>query len=264
VCTKLILDDILQHKRGEVERRKAEQPLAEVKAMAAAAPRARNFASAIRRGCQPCLKIIAEVKKASPSKGIIREDFNPVEIAMAYEANGASAISVLTDEKFFQGSLQYLIDVKSAVSIPVLRKDFVIDEYQVYEGRAAGADAILLIAAALSDEQMSQFRAIASDLEMGCLVEVHDAEEMRRADAVGARVIGVNNRDLRTFHTDISTSADLFPLAPPGSVLVSESGINSREDMLFLANSGAHAVLIGESLMRADDIGAKLRELVLP
>lgn len=260
----MILDDILQHKREEVALRKAEKPLAELKTLCAEAPRARNFASALRQGCQASVKIIAEVKKASPSKGIIREDFNPVEIARAYEANGASAISVLTDEKFFQGSLQYLMDVKSAVGIPVLRKDFTVDEYQVYESRAAGADAILLIAAALSDEELSRFRALASDLAMGCLVEVHDAEEMARAAAVGARVIGVNNRDLKTFHVDISTSAALFPLAPPGSILVSESGIHTREDMSFLANCGAHAVLVGESLMRADDIGAKLRELVSP
>jgi indole-3-glycerol phosphate synthase len=260
----LILDDIIRHKREEVAHRRVENPVAELKAVAAAAPRARNFAAAIRRGCQPSLKIIAEVKKASPSKGVIREDFSPVEIARVYEANGASAISVLTDERFFQGSLQYLVDIKSAVALPVLRKDFVVDEYQIYESRAAGADAILLIVAALTDDELSRFHGLAASLGMGCLVEVHDAEEMDRADAIGAKVIGVNNRDLQTFNVDISTSAEMFPRAPKGAILVSESGITSREDMTFLAKCGAHAVLIGESLMRSGDIGAKLRGLAAP
>jgi len=258
----LILDEIIQHKREEVARRKAQKPLAELKAVAAAAPRAVDFVSAVRREDHESLKVIAEVKKASPSKGVIREDFNPVEIARTYEDNGASAISVLTDEKFFQGSLQYLINVKSAVALPVLRKDFTVDEYQIYESRAAGADAVLLIAAALTDEELIRFYEIATDLGMGCLVEVHDAREMDRASAAGAELVGVNNRDLRTFHVDISTSVELFPRAPEGAVLVSESGIHSRDDMIVLATSGAHAVLIGESLMRAGDIGAKLRELM--
>jgi indole-3-glycerol phosphate synthase len=258
----LILDDIIQHKREEVGRRKAEKPLLELRAIAAASPCALDWVSAVRREVHEPLKVIAEVKKASPSKGVIREDFNPVEIARTYEANGASAISTLTDEKFFHGSLQYLVDVKSAVTLPVLRKDFTVDEYQIYESRAAGADAILLIVAALTDEELRRFHDIATDLGMGCLVEVHDAQEMDQAASIGAKVIGVNNRDLRTFHVDICTSEELFPRAPKGAVLVSESGIHTRDDMAFLAESGAHAVLIGESLMRAEDIGAKLRELM--
>jgi indole-3-glycerol phosphate synthase len=258
----LILDDIIQHKREEVARRKMETPLREIKAAIADAPTPLDLVNAVRRLPTEPMRVIAEVKKASPSKGVIREDFHPVQIARAYEAGGASAISVLTDEKFFQGSADYLVAVKSSVGLPVLRKDFTIDDYQVYESRAIGADAILLIAAALTDDELRRFQDTASELGMRCLVEVHDEREMDRAAAAHASLIGINNRDLRTFQVDIGATMRLAPATPAGCVLVSESGIHTRDDMQLLANTGAHAALTGECLMRAEDIGDKLRELI--
>ncbi|MDO8586568.1 MAG: indole-3-glycerol phosphate synthase TrpC [Armatimonadota bacterium] len=257
----MILDEITQFKRAEVDRQKEAVPPAEVKAALADAPAIRDFAGAVRRTGSG-MRIIAEAKKASPSKGVIREDFRPVEIARAFEANGASAISVLTDQKFFQGALSYLTDVKSAVGLPILRKDFIIDEYQIYQSRAAGADAILLIAAILPEGVLRSFLDTAGGLGLSCLVEVHDEPEMETALAVGAKVIGVNNRDLRTFQVDINTTARLARMAPCDRVIVSESGVHSRADVDFLSRVGTHAILVGESLMRAEDIGAKLRELI--
>jgi indole-3-glycerol phosphate synthase len=206
--------------------------------------------------------LIAEVKKASPSKGLIRADFDPVAISRIYEEAGASAISVLTDEKYFQGSLEYLKSIRTAVDLPLLRKDFVIDEYQIHEARAAGADAVLLIVAALTKGELAEFQEIAWRLGMTALVEVHTAEEMEVAVEIGAKVIGINNRNLQTFETTLDTTMDLASKAPKDSVLVSESGIFSRSDVERVASAGVSAILVGESLMREPDPGLKIRELL--
>ncbi|MBI2556701.1 MAG: indole-3-glycerol phosphate synthase TrpC, partial [Planctomycetes bacterium] len=218
------------------------------------------FGAALKSGTN--IRIIAEIKKASPSLGIIREDFNPVEIARIYETNGAAAISVLTDEKFFQGSLSYLTGVKKSVNLPVLRKDFIVDPYQIYEARSAGADAILLIAALLSWEEMQRYLDLASELGMECLVEVHSETELKMVLKTNARIIGINNRDLATFKTDLETTLRLKPMIPAEKIVVSESGIKSRVDVEKLMEEGVDAILVGETLMKSDDISAKLRELL--
>ena len=226
-------------------------------AMAAATPQ--DFYAAMEG---PGLKIIAEVKKASPSKGIIREDFDPLAIALDYEKNGAVAISVLTEEKFFHGKLDYIRLVKDHVKVPVLRKDFILDELEVYESRVLGADAILLIAAILEDTHLADLIALTEDLSMTALVEVHDSEELEAAVRAGARLIGINNRNLKTFKTNIATTCDLAPLVPKGRVIVSESGINTTDDIRRLMGCGVNAFLVGEALVREKDVGAKLRELL--
>ncbi len=258
----MILDTIIEHKIKEVASAKARVPLAEVKAAAADAPKVRGFAEAlIQKANRPA--VIAEVKKASPSKGVIRADFDPVSIAKSYEIGGASAISVLTDEKFFQGKLDYLTMVREAVSLPVLRKDFVIDEYQVYEARAAGADAVLLIVAALEDEELKRLHDYVTSLGMDALVEVHDECELERAMAIDPKIVGINNRNLRTFEVSLDVTRRLVEgLGPRSFKLVSESGIHTREDMIALGGMGIDAALIGESLMREPDPGVKLRELL--
>ena len=206
------------------------------------------------------INVIAEFKRRSPSKGMIREGANPIEIARAYQAGGAVAMSVLTEEDYFAGSLEDLRQVKATVDLPVLRKDFIVDEYQVYESAAAGADAILLIVAALDDELLSRLRRLAEDeLQMDALVEVHTSEEMRRAVACGAKLIGVNNRDLRTFEVSLETSLSLAREAPSDALLVSESGLNNAADVQRLYDAGYRGFLIGETLMRADDPAAALR-----
>jgi len=280
----LILDRILADKRIEVEARKARTPLEQLRDAIREAPPPRDFASAIRkvlpsplegegkgegethrtsaRGPRSTVSLIAEVKKASPSKGLIRPDFDPVAIARSYESAGASAISVLTDEQHFQGRLEYLPAIRAAVNLPLLRKDFIVDAYQVYESRAAQADAILLIVAALSRGQLSEFLGLADELGMASLVEVHTAEELDAALEVGARIIGVNNRDLRTFETKLETTLELASGVPGDRVLVSESGIFTRADVERLMEAGVDAVLVGESLMREPDPGVKVRELL--
>jgi len=258
----LILDTIVEYKLEEVAERKRSTPLWELKAALRDEAPVRHFTPAITRPPGAPVRIIAEVKKASPSKGLIRADFEPVEIARTYEANGASAISVVTDERFFRGSLCDLTDVKNAAALPVLRKDFIVDEYQIYESRAAGADAALLIVAILSPDELRSYMEIADELGLCCLVEVHNEREMKLAAKVGARVIGINNRDLKTFRVDTSTAVRLSKKAPQDAITVSESGIETRDDILSLTECGIHAALIGESLMRASDIGAKLRELL--
>jgi indole-3-glycerol phosphate synthase len=202
------------------------------------------------------------VKKASPSKGVIRPDFDPVAIARTYAAHGAAALSVLTDAKYFQGQLSFLEAIRQAVPLPLLRKDFTIDAYQVYESRVAQADAILLIVAALEDAQLGELLALAHELSLTALPEVHTVEELERILPLRPRLIGINNRDLRTFHTDLETTLRLLPLIPPEVVVVSESGINVAADLARLQEKGIHAVLIGESLMRAPDPGLQLRELL--
>ncbi|MFZ2949593.1 MAG: indole-3-glycerol phosphate synthase TrpC [Desulfuromonadaceae bacterium] len=208
------------------------------------------------------IAIIAEVKKGSPSRGIIRPDFDPLEIAKIYQKNGATCLSVLTDEQFFLGQLRYLAMIREAVSLPLLRKDFICDPYQIYEARSAGADAILLIAAMLDLNQLREFHAVAKEIQLDVLLEVHDEAEMERALKTDCTLIGVNNRDLRTFATDLGTTDRLARLMPPDRLLVTESGISDRDDIKRLAAAGAQAYLIGEAMIREADIGQKLRELL--
>ena len=225
--------------------------LAQVMHYAEEADPPRDFAGALRRDT---VALIAEVKKASPSKGVIVEDFDPVQIGTTYDANGAAAISVLTDEPFFQGHLRYMKEVRAAVQVPVLRKDFIIDDFQVYEGRAASADAILLIVAALEDQQMADLYATITGLGMTALVEVHDEAELERALKLNPVVIGINNRDLKTFDVDLETTARLSQLVPDDVILVAESGIRHAEDVAHMGRLGAHAVLVGEHLVKTADV----------
>ena len=258
----MILDEIVAHNKLELEKRKGSFPLEEVRRLALKQAPPLDFASALRG---ERIKVIAEVKKASPSRGIIRSDFDPVEIARTYAANGASAISVLTESKYFQGSLNHLKDIREALGDkrpPLLRKDFILDLYQIYESRAYGADALLLIVASLTLEKLRELLGLSRELGMGCLVEVHNEAELKIALKSGARVIGINNRDLSTFDVDLTTTQRLKPLIPRDKIVVSESGIKDRRDIEKLANWGVDAVLIGESLMSAADIAAKMKELL--
>jgi indole-3-glycerol phosphate synthase len=258
VRTDTVLDKILAHKLDEVAASKAALPLAELQVRAAEAIPALDFAVALRR---ETVALIAEVKKASPSKGVLIEDFDPVAIARTYADNGASAISVLTDERFFQGSLDYLRQIRATVNVPLLRKEFVVDPYQVYEARAAGADAVLLIVAALSYSQLHELHGLILNLRMSPLVEVHQAAEMERALALdGLRLLGINNRDLKTFAVDLDTTAQLAASVPPEVTLVAESGIKSAMDVYRMGQLGAHAVLVGESLVKSGDLAESVRE----
>ncbi len=257
----MILDDIVAHKKLEVDIQKSNVPLDAIRQDLASVDAVRGFRTAISGPGR--INLIAEIKKASPSRGIIRSDFDPEAIARIYEDNGAAAISVLTDSKFFQGDLSFLARVRSATSsIPILRKDFIIDEYQIYQSRSAGADAILLIAAILDLPTLTRFLSIASHVDLDCLLEVHTADELAMVLDTDAPVIGINNRDLRTFKTDIRTTARLMQMIPRDRAVVSESGIFSEEDVEFLRGCGVNAMLVGESLMRSDDIGLKVRRLV--
>jgi len=255
-----ILDTIVAHKRVELERDKSAFPLRELEARLPDLPATRPFADALRR--RPGIHLIAEVKKASPSKGVLRVDFDPVAIAQEYETAGADAISVLTDERFFQGSLSALQAVRSCVGCPILRKDFTLDVYHLYQARVAGADAVLLIVGILSDDALRELVERAASLDLACLVEVHDEEELERALRANARIVGVNNRDLKTFATNLETTFRLRPKIPHDVLCVSESGIESREDVLRLERAGVDAMLVGESLMRSPDVGAKVRALL--
>ena len=256
----MILDTIIAHKQKELAIEQEQVPLAKLEDQISNLPPTRDFRGAITgRGT---VKLIAEVKKKSPSKGTIREDFHPVSIAEAYVENGAAAISVLTDKHFFAGELDYLRAIRDTVDVPLLRKDFTIDPYHIYQARLAGADAILLIVAALTVSQLRTFMEVAAALSLACLVEVHTREELAIALDVEARIIGINNRDLRTFHTDIATTFQLREAIPADRVVVSESGIYSREDVVKLQEAGIHAMLVGESLMRSPDIGEQVRHLL--
>lgn len=255
-----ILDKIVETKRQEIERAKAAVPLAELSARLKDAPPVRDFFAALAAGGP--IKLIAEVKKASPSKGIIRADFDPVAIAKTYEAHGASCLSVLTDEQYFQGSLEYLRQIRQAVNIPVLRKDFILDTYQLVEARAAGADAVLLIAECLDDCNLRKLHNEAVELSMTPLVEFYDPENLDRVLAAGASLIGVNNRDLRTFQVDLGHTVRMREKVPLDCVFVGESGIESREDALRLQSAGVDAMLVGESLMRQADIGMAVDRLL--
>lgn len=259
-----VLKNIVAHKRVEVANAKAAAPIEELKSRIGDLEDVpRGFERHLREAvASDWTAVIAEVKKGSPSKGIIRADFDPLRIAEIYQNNGATCLSVLTDEQFFLGHLRYLALIREAVSLPLLRKDFICDPYQIYEARSAGADAILLIAAMLELNQLRDFHATARELHLDVLLEVHDEAELEKALATDCRLIGVNNRNLRTFEMDLDTTRRLAQLLPADRFLVAESGINTRSDIVRLQADGARAFLIGESLMREDNIGTKLQELL--
>lgn len=265
-----VLGEILARKVDEVAAARAARPLADVVAAALEVPPARSLARALRRPPasddadhpRPPVRVLAEIKRASPSAGPIRPDADPVVIARDYQAGGAAALSVLTDRDYFDGDLRFLSRVRAAVDLPLLRKDFMIDPYQVVEARAAGADAILLIVGALDDALLAELHACATQHGMDALVEVHDRAECDRALALGARLIGVNHRDLRTFAIDLGLTAALAPSLPAGTVLVAESGLRTAADVARVAAAGADAILVGEALMRAPSPGQALRELL--
>ena len=257
-----ILTRILARKTEELAERSARVSLAELSARVADLPDTRGFAAAIEAKLDANLPaVIAEVKKASPSKGVIRPDFDPASIARSYELGGAACLSVLTDKDFFHGSEDFLQQARAACSLPVLRKDFVIDPYQVYEARVIGADCILLIVAALGDAALLELSLLAAELDLDVLCEVHDVEEMERALALPVPLIGVNNRNLRTFETTIDTSIELQSMIEYDRILVSESGIHTHEDIERLQDAGINAFLVGEAFMRANDPGAELKRL---
>lgn len=268
-----ILEKIIATKREEVAARKVSAPIESLKETITTLGRPRNFFHAVTQSPQNgprrrSMNLIAEVKKASPSVGVIRADFDPVKIAQAYSNAGANALSVLTDEKYFQGKLEYLHAIRDVVKLPVLRKDFIIDPYQVYESRAFGADAILLIAECLETNELIDLQILATELNLTTLIEVHDLDNLMRVrdHVIGFphrsySLLGINNRDLRTFRTDLGTTLRMSELVEDRNVLVSESGINNREDIRKLAGAGVRAVLVGESLMRSDDIAAKIAAL---
>jgi len=255
----MILDEIVEHKKKEVEELKKKVPLADIKKNLGVGPCSRSFKEAVSKPGR--VNIIAEIKKQSPSKGIIRGDFDPVGIAEIYEAGNADAVSVLTDSRYFGGSAKWLSEISKSVGIPVLRKEFIIDEYQVYEAKRLGADAVLLIAAILEQETIARFIDIASELGMDCLTEAHTEGELEKAVSAGADIIGINNRNLKDFSVDTQTTIKLKRKIPAGKVVVSESGISSAGDMKLMKEHGINAVLIGESLLKEDDIAGKLKEL---
>ncbi len=259
-----ILKKILDYKREEVATAKGARPLTELKScIADMEDQPRGFVRALRAAEESCwTPVIAEVKKGSPSKGVIRPDFDPLAIAETYEESGAACLSVLTDERFFLGHLSYLGLIREQVRLPLLRKDFLYDPYQVFEARLAGADAVLLIAAMLELNQLRDLAAQARELSLDVLLEVHDERELEAALRVNVELIGINNRNLRTFVTDLATTERLARLVPGDRMVVAESGINTRDDIVRLQQAGAKAFLIGESLMREGDIGAKLQELL--
>ena len=257
-----ILQKILARKAQEIAARASCLPLKELKSRAQAAPTTRGFIAAIKKRLalqKPA--VIAEIKKASPSKGLLRANFSPAEIAISYERHGATCLSVLTDVDFFQGADEHLQQARKACSLPVLRKDFTMDAYQVYEARALGADAILLIVAALSDAQLQELESLAHELSLDVLVEAHDEPELRRALALKTSLIGINNRNLRTFDTALETTLDLLKLIPADRVIVTESGIHNPQDVARLRAQGVNVFLVGEAFMKAEDTGVKLQEL---
>ncbi|MBI5676175.1 MAG: indole-3-glycerol phosphate synthase TrpC [Nitrospirae bacterium] len=256
-----ILQEILKYKKEELKTTKTRVPLSELKAQASDAGVVRSFQNAIRREGNSAIKLIAEVKKASPSKGMIREDFNLPKIISVYDKKDVAAISVLTEERFFQGKLDYLKEARKRTSKPLLRKDFIIDDYQVYEARVNGADAILLIAAALEKQQLIDLMSLAKELSLDSLVEVHDHKELDTALFCSAEIIGINNRNLKTLEINLKTTFDLIKGIPDDKIVVSESGINTRADVEAAESVGADAILVGTAIMKADDIGAKIDEL---
>ncbi len=258
-----LLDQIVRDKRAEVVRRKGEISRSELEARGRHLPPARDFRGALQPRPPARVRLIAEVKKASPSRGVLRESFDPVALARTYAAAGASALSVLTDATYFHGAPEHLKQVRASVDLPLLRKDFVLDEYQLWESRALGADAVLLIVAALERLELRDLLQTAKGIGLGALVEVHTARELDQALAVDSSIIGINNRDLQTLETRVETSLELLPRVPPGPAVVSESGLFTRSDVERVVAAGAHAVLVGEALVTAADVAAKVRELAL-
>lgn len=255
-----ILKEIVRKKKEKIILERQHLSEEELKSGILALPQPRPFIEALVKPRQ--ISLIAEIKKASPSRGLIRQDFDPASIARDYEEAGAQALSVLTEEDFFQGSLKYINEVKSAVSLPVLRKDFIFEPYQVYESRFYGADAILLIADLLSREKISELMSISSEAGLDCLVEVHTEKELKKALSLKCPLIGINNRDLHTLEVDFKITEKLFPLIPKDKAVVVESGIKNRQDVMFLKILGASAVLIGEAFMESADIKAKVEEVM--
>jgi len=257
-----ILKTILAKKAEEVARRKLGMPVASLEEIASGVERPRGFYNALQyKAMAKKPAIIAEIKKASPSQGVIREDFQPVHIAQDYAMNGATCLSVLTDKEFFQGSEAYLQMVRERCPLPVLRKDFMIDAYQIYEARALGADCILLIVAALADNQMQELAELATKLGMDVLVEVHDADELQRALALDTKLIGINNRNLRTFETSLQTTLALKASVPADRLIITESGIHTHDDVQLMLDNDIYTFLVGEAFMRAPSPGQKMREL---
>jgi len=254
-----ILQRILARKREELEAARAAVPFGEMQRRAAAAPPPRDFAGALRAKIAAGLPaVIAELKKASPSKGVLRADYDPAAMARSYEAGGAASLSVLTDRDFFQGAPEHLAEARAACSLPVLRKDFITEPYQVHEARALGADCILLIAAALARHDMQGLEASARLLGMAVLVEVHDAADLESALSLQTPLLGINNRDLRSFETRLETTLELLPRVPPGRIVVTESGIRTPAEVRRMRHNGVHAFLVGEAFMRAPDPGSEL------
>jgi indole-3-glycerol phosphate synthase len=257
-----ILQRIVARKAEEVAQRRQQLPLSTLQAQLTEASAPRGFVEAMRRRLAAGqAAVIAEVKKASPSKGVIREDFDPAQIARSYARGGAACLSVLTDIDFFQGADAYLQQARAACELPVLRKDFIIDPYQVYEARVLGADCILLIAAVLDDAQLQQLAELATGLGMDVLVEVHDAQELERSLPLNLPLVGINNRNLRTFETSLNTTLDLLAAIPAGRIVVTESGIHTAEDVALMRQHAVHSFLVGEAFMRAEEPGEKLAEL---
>jgi len=260
----MFLDRIVATKKKEVEALKEGFSLQAVEKSISELPSCRGFLKSVTEGRHRSMGLIAEVKKASPSKGLIRQDFDPVQLAMGYRDAGADCISVLTDRDYFQGHNDYLKAVRASVDVPLLRKDFTIDYRQIYEARLIGADAVLLIAAILTTQEMKQFLELSRDLGLDALVEVHDREELERVLELDAELIGINNRNLRTFVTDIKTTEDLIAMIPPGKTVISESGIGRPEEIGYLLDIGAHGVLVGEHFMRQPNVGEAVEKLLGP
>lgn len=256
----MIFTKIIEAKKKEIEIAKERLPLSKIQEKLLVMPSQRSFKQAISKERE--IALIAEIKRASPSAGLLRRDFDPLKIAQIYRAYGASAISVLTDEKFFRGELSYIDLVKKEVYLPILRKDFIIDRYQIYESKLFGADAVLLIADLLSRTELFHFSEISRELGMDAVVEVHNEEDLGKALSAESGIIGINNRNLHNFEVDIEVTSNLIKSIPDGKIIISESGIKTYEDIMFLKSLGVNAVLIGEAFMRSDDIGLKVRELM--
>ncbi|MGM0501685.1 MAG: indole-3-glycerol phosphate synthase TrpC [Bacillota bacterium] len=255
----MILDKIVEQKKRVVEQDKGQESIEQLQNKISKVGSTRNFKDALAAGE---ISLIAEIKKASPSKGVIRDEFKPLEIAEEYQEAGADALSVLTDEEFFQGQLAYLNQVRGKVELPLLRKDFIIDPYQIYQARAYGADAVLLIAAILSEAELAEYMTLAQELELDVLLEVHNRRELETALNLDAEIIGINNRDLKVFEVDLATTLGLKRLIPDDKVVISESGIKDRSDIELLKEHKIDGVLIGEALMRSPDIGKKVKALI--